>query len=333
MHRNPSILTNLTFHESQTWREAVTTICRKGESPDHLGAFRQALRLLRRRSRFDVVVTLAPRPSLVYGLLCGLLHLPSKQIMTEVFLDMPRPRSFHWRIKTALFGWISRRALGILTNSSAEVGSMARRFGLPVGKLRFVPMYTTIESPCRSPDNDGYVYSVGRTLRDFDTLLQAAPHFQAPLVLVAGPDDRIPLPVPAGTHVLRDLPREKSLEKMRRAAVVVVPLLPTERSTGQVVLFEAMALGKPVVATRVAGTVDYIRDGENGLLVEPGDAVTLGNTVNRVLQDSDLANRLGSTALADCLTTLNLEAHAAHKIEAIRLLWTAAQAAPQNLPS
>lgn len=324
MNRNPAILTNLAFHESPTWREAVTTICQAGESPDNLGALRQALRLLRRRSRFDVVVTMAPRPSLAYGLLCGLLRLPSKQIMTEVFLDMPRPRSVSWRIKTALFGWISRRALGILTNSSAEVGFMARRFGLPEAKLRFVPMYTTLAAPARSPDNDGYVYSIGRTLRDLDTLLQAAPKIHAPLVVVAGNDDEISLPLPAGTQVLRDIPLEDGHEKMRRAAVVVIPLLPAERSTGQVVLFEAMALGKPVVATRVAGTMDYVRDGENGLLVDPGDAHALADAVNRLLHDSRLRDRLAAAAVADCRTTLAMESHAARKIEAIRSLWAAA---------
>ncbi|HOU59750.1 MAG TPA: glycosyltransferase, partial [Kiritimatiellia bacterium] len=264
MNRNSSILTNMDFHQSQNWRTAVTTICRTGESPDDLGAWRQALRLLRLRSRFDVVVTMAPRPSLLYGLICGLLHLPSKQIMVEVFPDSPRPASLSWRVKTALFRWISRRSFGILTNSSAEVGFMARRFGLPADKLRFVPMYTTIESPALSPDNDGYVYSIGRTLRDLDTLLQAAPLFQAPLVLVAGKDDAIPHPAPAGTQVLRELPLEEGYEKMRRAAVVVIPLLPAERSTGQVVLFEAMAMGKPVVATRVTGTVELIRNRFSG---------------------------------------------------------------------
>jgi glycosyltransferase involved in cell wall biosynthesis len=318
MHRNPSILTNLAFHQSRTWREAVTTICREGESPDDLGAFRQALRLLRLRSRFDVVVTMAPRPSLVYGLICGILHLPSKQVMAEVFLDAPRPTSLLWRAKTALFGWISRRALGILTNSSAEVQFMARRFRLPESQLRFVPLYTTIESPAFAPNNDGYVYSIGRTLRDLDTLLKAAALFRAPLVLVAGKEDLIPHPVPTGTQVLRELPLENGYEKMRRAAVVVVPLLPAERSTGQVVLFEAMAMGKPVVVTRVTGTEDYIRHGVNGLLIEPGDAHALADAVNQVLRDPQLATRLGQAALSDCLGVLSTEAFVDRLLEAIR---------------
>ncbi len=320
MNRSPSILTTMAFHQSQIWRESVTTICLKGESPDNLGAFRQALRLLRLHSRFDAVVTMGSRPSLAYGLLCGILRLPSKQIMTEVFLDEPKPQSLGWRIKTACFRWISKLSLGILTNSSAEVGFIARRFGIPESKLRFVPMYTTLEHKERPPENDGTVLSIGRTLRDVNTLLLAAPHFHGPLVLVIGKQDPLPEKVPSNVQILRDISLAESHEMIRRAAVVVIPLLPAERSTGQVVLFEAMALGKPVVATRVTGTQDYIRDGENGLLVEPGDPESLTNAVNRLLQDKDHVSKLTQAAFQDCQTTFHAEHHAKLKLLAIEEL-------------
>lgn len=310
----------MAFRQSQTWREATESICRADESPDDLGPLRQAFRLLKLRNRFDAVITMGPRPSLAYGLLCAILFLPSKQIMTEVFLDEARPASLAWRIKTFLFRWVARRSLGLLTNSSAEVGFLARRFGISKEKLRFVPMYTTIDRPERSPHNEGYVLSIGRTLRDWDVLLRAAPHFEAPLRLVVGRNDRLPEPLPPNAEIFRDVPLEAGRDWMRRAAIVVIPLLPAERSTGQVVLFEAMALGKPIVATRTAGTADYIRDGENGLLVSPGDAGGLADAINRLLENPTLADRLASSALADCLTVLDLETHAARKIEAVKSL-------------
>ena len=323
MTRSPSILTNMAFRQSRTWREATATICRENESPDDLCPVRQAFRLLKRRNQTDAVVTMGPRPSLAYGLLCALLGLPSKQILTEVFLDEARPSSLAWRIKTFLFRIVARRALGLLTNSSAEVGFIARRFGIPESKLRFVPMYTTLERPERAPHNEGYVLSIGRTLRDWSTLLRAAPRFKAPLRLVAGRDDRLPEPIPPAVQLFRDIPLEAGRDLMRRAAVVVVPLLPAERSTGQVVLFEAMAMGKPVVATRATGTVDYVRDGENGLLVEPGDVSELADAVNRLLDNPDLAQRLAEVAWADCRSDLDAETHARRKIQAVAELWQA----------
>jgi len=316
-----SILTNLSFHQSPRWEEAVTTICKQDESPDELNPIRQAFRLLKLRPRFDVVVTMGPRPSLAYGILCGLLFLPSKQIMTEVFLDEARPASLSWRIKTALFRWVARRSIGILTNSSAEVEFIATRFNIPRKKLRFVPMHTTITPPEHCTQNEGFVLSVGRTFRDLETLFQAASHFEAPLVLIVGKEDLLPASLPPKVEVLRELPLEAVHEKMKRAALVVIPLFPAERSTGQVVLFEAMALGKPVVATRVTGTVDYIRDGENGLLVEPQNADALAKAVRHVLQNPDLVSHLTRSALEDCTHRLHPDRHAQKKLMAIEDLW------------
>jgi glycosyltransferase involved in cell wall biosynthesis len=317
MNRMPTILTNMAFAQSRVWREAATTICRVGESPDDLGALRQAVRLLRLRRRFDAVVTMGPRPSLAYGLLCALLRRPSKQVMTELFLDAPRPASPVWRIKTRLFSWVARRSLGILTNSSAEVGLIARRLGIPESQLRFVPMYTTIPQPGMVDKSDGSVVSIGRTLRDVDALVAAAHQIEAPLTVVAGPRDRVPSALPPRMTILREIPMEEAHRRLRRAAVVVLPLLPAERSTGQVVMFEAMALGKPVVATRCIGTIDYIRDGDNGLLVEPGDAQGLADAVNRLLRDPALAKRLAARALEDCQGDWTPDAHARRKLDAI----------------
>jgi len=104
---------------------------------------------------------------------------------------------------------------------------------------------------------------------------------------------------------------------------VAIPLLPAERSTGQVVLFEAMAMGKPVVATRAVGTSDYIRDNENGLLVNPGDPAGLAAAIHRLIQDPALAARLGSTAHSDTLARWQPDHHARHKLAAIAELWPA----------
>jgi glycosyltransferase involved in cell wall biosynthesis len=64
------------------------------------------------------------------------------------------------------------------------------------------------------------------------------------------------------------------------------------------VVLEAMALGTPVVATRVGGIPDLIRDQESGLLVAPGDATTLANAVCDLCADPVKARRLAQNAQA-----------------------------------
>jgi len=58
-------------------------------------------------------------------------------------------------------------------------------------------------------------------------------------------------------------------------------------------LIEAMAHGMPVIATRAGGMVEIVRDGETGLLVEPGDIKGLADAIVRLLSDVQLCRRLG----------------------------------------
>lgn len=61
-------------------------------------------------------------------------------------------------------------------------------------------------------------------------------------------------------------------------------------------LLESMAAGAPMVATRVGGTEEAMRDGENGLLIEPSDSLALTAAIKTLLHDRSLALRLGSAA-------------------------------------
>ncbi len=74
------------------------------------------------------------------------------------------------------------------------------------------------------------------------------------------------------------------------ADLVVVPSL--NEGMGRV-LVEAMALGRPVVATRVGGIPAVVADGETGLLVPPGDPPALGRAVSQLLKDPGLSQRMG----------------------------------------
>jgi glycosyltransferase involved in cell wall biosynthesis len=62
-----------------------------------------------------------------------------------------------------------------------------------------------------------------------------------------------------------------------------------------VVLMEAMARGRPTVATRLSGIPELVVDGETGLLVPPGDAQALSAAIGRLIDDGGLAERLGES--------------------------------------
>jgi glycosyltransferase involved in cell wall biosynthesis len=58
-------------------------------------------------------------------------------------------------------------------------------------------------------------------------------------------------------------------------------------------VLEAMAAAKPVVATRIGGTVEAVVDGETGILVPPGDASALATAIRSLLADPVRARRTG----------------------------------------
>jgi glycosyltransferase involved in cell wall biosynthesis len=74
--------------------------------------------------------------------------------------------------------------------------------------------------------------------------------------------------------------------------------LPSAMEGLPLVVLEAMAQGRPVVATSVGGTPELVVDGETGLLVPPGDVDALAEALRRLLADSALARRLGEAGRA-----------------------------------
>ncbi len=105
-----------------------------------------------------------------------------------------------------------------------------------------------------------------------------------------------------GRHVrlVGKLAREQVLERYARASVFVQPsriAADGDRDGIPNVLLEAMAMGLPVVATRVSGIPEVVRDGRNGLLVEADAPLALAEAIEQVLLHPRQAAALGSAAL------------------------------------
>jgi glycosyltransferase involved in cell wall biosynthesis len=65
-------------------------------------------------------------------------------------------------------------------------------------------------------------------------------------------------------------------------------VLPSRWESFGLVLLEALACGRPVVATKVVGIPEVIEEGTNGLLVEPENPLALASAIKRILTDHDL---------------------------------------------
>ena len=89
------------------------------------------------------------------------------------------------------------------------------------------------------------------------------------------------------------VPNDEIPGMLDAATVLVLPS--RSEGLGRIVV-EALCRGRPVVATRVGGITDLVRDGENGLLVPPRDPAALADALVRVLSDPARAGRLAAAA-------------------------------------
>ena len=84
------------------------------------------------------------------------------------------------------------------------------------------------------------------------------------------------------------------MEELLRIADIFC--LPSIRDNFPFSILEAMAEGKPVIATKVGGIPEAVVDKVTGLLVPPRNVRELALATNSLLEDSNLAKRLGSNA-------------------------------------
>ena len=85
------------------------------------------------------------------------------------------------------------------------------------------------------------------------------------------------------------IPPEKMSTYYRKACVFVMPSL---MEAFGLVFLEAMAQGLPIIGGNVGGTLELIRDGVNGFLVNPGDVSTLGKKIREFILSIDIRRKV-----------------------------------------
>jgi glycosyltransferase involved in cell wall biosynthesis len=94
------------------------------------------------------------------------------------------------------------------------------------------------------------------------------------------------------------------VEELSRANCL---LLTSKQETAPMVISEAMAAGKPVVAMEVGGIRHMVRDGVTGYLVPPGDPQAMADKVVRILEDATLRKTMGEAARKEALQRFHPE--------------------------
>ncbi len=231
--------------------------------------------------------------------LVGTFHTYSENLITNGIAAVPlggrrRMNRLHVRIAVSeAAAWTARRFYGgryrVIPNGvqlrerpANELGASPPRSRDPQAPLRILFVGQAVERK-----------GLGVLLRAFEALRDQIP---ATLTLVGASaaevshmmlDDR-------GVHALGKVSEERKQAELDLADVVCAPSLHGE-SFGMV-LTEAFAAATPVIASDIPGYRDVLRDGLDGLLVPPGDALALAEALRGLALEEPLRARLAASA-------------------------------------
>lgn len=249
-----------------------------------------AFRTLWRARRSNVVyVCHAGMDAVVIGLAGRVLG--SKRFVAVDFLLPPRtPRAV---LRLALRGF--DRFVVIRSGDVETLTSL----GVSPNRCKFVKFIAPDLGELATSD-DGYVYSGGAAQRDWATLAAALEMAKVPAV-VSCPE---PQEFSDNVQVLGLLKPDEGRTLMARARFVVQALHDNAQPSGPLLLLDSFALAKPVVASDVRGTRDYVRPGVNGVLVPPANAKALAEAIRDLFGDSNglRSLSLGASASVSDLT-------------------------------
>jgi glycosyltransferase involved in cell wall biosynthesis len=208
---------------------------------------------------------------------------------------------------------------------SAAMRENLARYGMGEARLYLLPYFVPAELLARSPEEGpdcqaGPLFLfVGRLVAEKGGLwlARAAADLGLPIAFLGdGPQRAAIEALAAADPNLRcvgwaDAPAVAAW--MRRATALIVPSLWPDNSP--MVIYEAAALGLPVVGARVGGIPELVREGETGLLFERGDAAGLRAALRRLAGDPALRARLGAGARARAQTEWTPDRHVAQLLE------------------
>lgn len=304
----------------------------------------QKIKTLRPGVKFDVI---HDNQCLGYGLtMMGRLDIPlvatiHHPICIDREADFGQARSRMERLRRRWFysfyipmqSFVARRVDQVITVSECSAKAIERHIGIPTERIRVV--YNGVDvnlfrNHNGIPKEPGSVIFVGNTedrkkgiihlLKALNLLRDRRP---ARLTIVdGGAPETTYAPALVREYglqeqvtIVRRLSVEELVKRYSSAEIAVVPSLFEGFGFPAA---EAMACELPVITTKAGSLPELVSDGENGILVEPGDVTALAASIERLLEDGELRRRMGNVGREIAQRKFNWEQAAQQTLEAYR---------------
>lgn len=183
----------------------------------------------------------------------------------------------------------SRFVKHICVLSSYEIERYAKMFPDIANKLYFCKIGDLeANSICDVTIKKGdYFISAGRSNRDYDFLVQTFSQINEKLFIIS--DTYKNNNIPANVTILNNCFGDSYKKMMAGCFATIISLGETPISSGQLVILDAARYNKPIIATYNKGIIDYITDGENGILINK-NINELINAINKLKNENVYAS-------------------------------------------
>jgi glycosyltransferase involved in cell wall biosynthesis len=254
------------------------------------------------------------------GILLSLAKLRGVPVVLHIhgasfdqFLDKLNP------LLLALARWLCRRCAFIVVLSESWQTALRQRLGdLPFSVIaNGVPILNAGVRPAHNPDELNILFLGNLSERKgvFD-LLEVMPQVSKAVLHMVGGEEQ-----PGFTAKISELIAEKQLQQRIKLHGIKAGLekqaffqnadifiLPSYAEGLPMSLLEAMMCGLPVIVSDVGGIPSVITDKENGLLITAGNHRKIAETLQLLINDPDLRQKIGQAAKQRCLAEFSTDA-------------------------
>lgn len=203
------------------------------------------------------------------------------------------------------------------------------KLGVPAGRLHLIPFgvdHRFFSALADVEQQTGLILSLGEIrTRDYATLFQAVDGLAMNLLVAASGSwyarektADLNSAVPENVTMAGRFSRAELKTLYAQSQFVVLPLYDVPFSAGATAILEAMCMARAVITTRSRGILDYVIDGETGILVSPGDVAQMREAVRDLLAHPEEARRLGQNARQRIDEELNLDVYIRRIAEILR---------------
>ena len=268
----------------------------------HISYLRIAIKAFIFRGNYSYIVFWQQFIGFYYGLI-------ARFCVNKRFVPVSLVLPLIYKPRAGLFGCVHRSLFGYFLDSNAvdwfvchsaqERAFYIEEFGeMHKNKICFIKYGTKMSENGMNEELTGrsrYFFSGGTSNRDYRTLITAFESLDEQLKIACQPRDVKGLKISSNIEVFHKVFRDDFLDYMRKAYAVIIALDDPQISSGQLVLLDAMRMGKAIIATRGYGMEDYV-DSDHAILVKPHSEGDLREAVSFLANNGEESSRLSSNA-------------------------------------